>query len=291
VDIELVGLAFGAGLVAALNPCGFAMLPGYLALVVRGTDSRPLPAVGRALAATIAMALGFLTVFATFGLLTVSVAAIVQRYVPYVTVAIGVVLVVLGISLLTGRELWTFTGFTRASRWAPTARIGSMFGYGMSYAVASLSCTAGPFLAVTAVSLRRGSSVEGLSVYFAYGAGMTLVVGALAVGVAFANSAVADHARRVLPFVRTISGVLVALIGVYVGYYGFYEVRLFGANANPRDPVIVAAARLQGRLAVWVHQHGALPWLLVLALPVLGAVVVAWRKRARRSGQSLGCGE
>jgi cytochrome c biogenesis protein CcdA len=34
VDQDLVGLAFGAGLVAALNPCGFAMLPAYLALVV-----------------------------------------------------------------------------------------------------------------------------------------------------------------------------------------------------------------------------------------------------------------
>ena len=36
MDQDLVGLAFGAGLVAALNPCGFAMLPAYLTLVVRG---------------------------------------------------------------------------------------------------------------------------------------------------------------------------------------------------------------------------------------------------------------
>jgi cytochrome c biogenesis protein CcdA len=36
VDRGLVGLAFAAGLVAALNPCGFAMLPAYLVLVVRG---------------------------------------------------------------------------------------------------------------------------------------------------------------------------------------------------------------------------------------------------------------
>ena len=35
---DLVGLAFAAGLVAALNPCGFAMLPAYLALVVHGNS-------------------------------------------------------------------------------------------------------------------------------------------------------------------------------------------------------------------------------------------------------------
>ena len=27
-----VGFAFGAGMVAAVNPCGFAMLPAYLSL-------------------------------------------------------------------------------------------------------------------------------------------------------------------------------------------------------------------------------------------------------------------
>ena len=36
----LLGLAFGAGLVAALNPCGFALLPAYLALVVRDGEGR-----------------------------------------------------------------------------------------------------------------------------------------------------------------------------------------------------------------------------------------------------------
>lgn len=281
MDRELVGLAFGAGLVAAFNPCGFAMLPAYLVLVVRGGGTPPLPAVGRALGATIFMALGFLTVFATFGLLTVSVASLVQRYFSYATVLIGVVLVGLGIALLTGHEPWTFTPSSRTGRWAPTARIGSMFGYGMSYAVASLSCTIGPFLAVTAVSLRGGPNLKGLLAYFAYAAGMTLIVGALAVAVAFANSAVVYRARRILPYINGIAGTLVVLIGLYIGYYGLYEVRVFGANGNPDDPVIVAAGRLQGALMVWVHHHGARPWLAALVLILVAAV--AWRTRVRRS--------
>ena len=94
MDQELIGLAFAAGLVAALNPCGFAMLPAYLALVVRGEGngerSDALTALSRAVAATAAMALGFIAVFGTFGLLTVAAASTVQRYLPYVTVAIGV---------------------------------------------------------------------------------------------------------------------------------------------------------------------------------------------------------
>ena len=174
-----MGLAFAAGLVAALNPCGFAMLPAYLALVVRGEDVGRRAAVGRALTATAAMAAGFIAVFGGFGVLTVSAAATVQRYLPYVTVLIGIILVALGIWLLAGREITVLAGLAHGVRWAPTARLGSMFGYGISYAVASLSCTVGPFLAVTAAGL-RGSVVGAVAVYVAYAAGFTLVVGVLA---------------------------------------------------------------------------------------------------------------
>ena len=50
-----MGLAFGAGLVAVLNPCGFAMLPVYMTLVVRGDATGQLSALRRAVVATIEM--------------------------------------------------------------------------------------------------------------------------------------------------------------------------------------------------------------------------------------------
>jgi cytochrome c biogenesis protein CcdA len=275
-----VGLAFGAGLVAALNPCGFAMLPAYLALVVQGENVGRRAAVGRAVTATAAMALGFLTVFGGFGILTVSAASTVQRYLPYVTVVIGITLVALGIWLLAGREITVRIGLARGARWAPTARLGSMFSYGISYAIASLSCTVGPFLAVTAAALRGGSVLGATAVYVAYAGGFTLVVGVLAVAAALASSAVVDRMRRIMPYVNRISGALLLVVGIYVGYYGLYEIRLFTGNGNPQDPVIAAAGRVQGAIAGWVHQHGAWPWLVVLAVLTLAALGAAWRASA-----------
>ncbi len=279
-------MAFAAGLVAALNPCGFAMLPAYLVLVVRGEGGEssaagtPMASLGRALVATVGMALGFLTVFGLFGALTVSAAAAVQRYMPYLTVLIGSVLVALGVWLLMGRELKMLAplGWRRA----PTVRLGSMYGYGVSYAIASLSCTIGPFLAVTAAALRSGSVLARVSVYLAYVCGLTLVVGVLAVAAAAASSAVADRIRAILPFVNRIGGALLIAVGLYVGYYGLYEVRLLHAHTNPRDPVLTAAGRIQGALAGWVHQHGGWPW--VMALAVLGGGLLAgtvWRRLRR----------
>ena len=285
MDRGLVGLAFAAGLVAALNPCGFAMLPAYLLLVVRGERSgehRGLAPLGRALAATVGMALGFLTVFGLFGALTISAASTVQRYLPYGTVVIGVVLVALGAWLLSGRELTALTPRPLGPRWAPTVRLGSMFSYGISYAIASLSCTIGPFLAVTAAGFRGGSVVTGVSIYLAYVGGLTLVVGVLAVAAATASSALADRLRRILPFVNRISGALLVLVGLYVAYYGVYELRLFNTNANPDDALITAAGRLQGALAGWVHQHGVWPWAVALFVLVAGAFAGAWYRRVRR---------
>ncbi|KQH77860.1 hypothetical protein AO501_10295 [Mycobacterium gordonae] len=284
----LIGLAFAAGLVAALNPCGFAMLPAYLLLVVRGCQSAsPLSAVGRALAATLGMALGFMTVFGVFGVLTIAAASTVQRYLPYVTVVIGVALTVLGAWLLSGRELTGPAPF--GPRWAPTARLGSFYGYGVSYAIASLSCTVGPFLAVTGAGLRSGSALNGVGVYGAYIAGLTLVVGALAILTATARSTVVARMRAVLPFVNRLSGVLLILVGAYVSYYGVYEVRLFGANANPEDAVIAAAGRLQGTVAGWVHSHGGWPWVFVLAIALVGALAGTWRRRRRGHDTTNGC--
>ena len=286
----LVGLAFAAGLVAALNPCGFAMLPAYLLLVVRGQPHEAhepkageWTAIGRALAATVGMALGFMAVFGSFGALTISAASTVQRYLPYGTVVIGLILIALGGWLLTGRELTALTPRPLGPRWAPTARLWSMFGYGVTYAIASLSCTIGPFLAVTAAGLRSGSILTGVSIYLAYVGGLTLVVGALALATATASSAVAERLRRIVPFVNRISGALLVLVGLYVAYYGVYELRLFNATvAIPPDAVISAAGRLQGALAAWVHQHGAWPWAVASVVVAIGAFAGAWYRRARR---------
>jgi cytochrome c biogenesis protein CcdA len=282
----LVGLAFAAGLVAALNPCGFALLPGYLLLVVRGQPSggrfpAPLASVGRALVATVVMALGFLTVFGLFGILTISAAATVQRYLPYATVAIGVVLVAVGFWLLSGREMTALTPRPLRFQWAPTARLGSMYGYGVAYAVASLSCTVGPFLAVTAAGLRSGSVTGAAVIYLAYVAGLTLVVGALAVAAASASSALADRLRKALPFVHRLGGALLVPVGFYVAYYGVYELRLTGSAAIAQDALITGAGRLQGVLAGWVHQHGAWPWAVALLVLSCCAFAAALHRRTR----------
>ncbi|WP_028478759.1 cytochrome c biogenesis CcdA family protein [Nocardia sp. CNY236] len=282
MDTGVLGFAAAAGLVAAVNPCGFALLPGYLTLVVAGeraADRSRAGALGRALAATTVMATGFLAVFGAFGLVVAPVAVSTQRYLPVATVAIGLALLALGGWLLAGREITVL--LPKPGRGAPTARLTSMFGYGVAYALASLSCTVGPFLSVTSSTFRSGSVLDGVLAYLSYGAGMAVLVGLLAVAVALAGASTTAWTRKLLPHINRFGGGLLVVSGLYVGYYGVYELRLFFADGDADDPVIGAAAHLQEHLLRRVDDIGATRLLIVLAVVVTAVLGARWIRRRR----------
>lgn len=280
IDTEALSFALGAGLVAALNPCGFAFLPGYLGLVIAGSQETSRPtALIRAGAATAGMAVGFLTVFGIFGLLISPVIASAQKYLPFATVVIGVLLVGLAIWLLVGKDVSII--LPRLANGAPTTRLRSMYGYGVGYAIASLSCTIAPFLAVIGMTFKQGSLLSGVLAFVAYALGMTITVGVAALSVALAGSSATAAFRRVLPLVGRIVGVIVLLTGLYVTYYGYYEIRLYFANGETDDPVILAAGAVQSWLIDLVN--GLSPWSLVGAAAALITAGVGWHVVAPRS--------
>lgn len=281
IDTATLSFALGAGLVAALNPCGFAFLPGYLGLVIAGSGETSRPAaLARAALATVTMATGFLTVFGIFGLVVSPLIASAQKYLPFATVVIGVALLAIGGWLVSGRDLAVL--LPAAAGGTPTARLGSMYGYGIGYAVASLSCTIAPFLAVISTTFRQGSTLAGVLAFVAYAAGMSITVGVAAIAVALMGSAASSALRRVLPYVGRIAGVIVLLTGLYVSYYGLYEIRLYFADADADDPVVGAAGAVQSWLAARVDALGV--WPLLGTIIALAAVALGWRALTRRRG-------
>lgn len=286
--VDDLAFAVGAGMLATVNPCGFAMLPGYLTMVI-GMDkaaeddgderaSRTVR-VGRALAAAGLMTVGFVAVFGVFGLLSGPLAASLQKYLPVVTLIIGVAMVVLGAVLLAGKEIRLL--LPKPARGAPSTRIVSMTGYGIAFAIASLSCSIGPFLAAAGVALRGGDIGSGLAAFVAYALGMGLVVAVLAVAAALASTAVANGIRRVLPYVPRIGGALLVVTGAYVAYYGYYELRLVNGSGSAADPVVDAAGTVQQVLLGWLDAAGPAVLAVVLVVLVAGGLLLARRVRHR----------
>ncbi len=285
----LLALALGAGMLAAVNPCGFALLPAYVSLLVAGDDSPDRRhAVLRALALTGAMTLGFSGVFLAFGLAVAPVVTQVQRHLPWVTVVLGLLLVLLGGWLLAGRRL-AAPRLPRRSRPGPARPLRrsfwSMTGFGAGYAVASLSCTVAPFLAVVVAGFRSDSVLEGVVLFAAYAAGMGSVVGALAVATALASPTTVQRLRRSGAWAPSAAGLVLVGAGTYVAYYGWWELRVLGGADAADDPVIVAAARVQRALVDAATAVGPGGWALVVAVLValtFSAASLRGRLHARR---------
>ena len=278
-------LALAAGMLAAVNPCGFALLPAYLSFLIAGDGGARGAAVGRALGATAAMTAGFVLVFGVFGLVVAPVAGSVQRHLPWVTIGVGLLLVGLGGWLLAGRQLPGLgVGLSRG----PAARrsLPSMAAFGVAYAVASLSCTIAPFLAIVVSSFRAGSTAAGIALFVAYAVGMGLTVAVAGVAVALARDGVLRRVRRAAPLLSRLGGGLLVAAGAYVAWYGWYEIRVLGSGAVA-DPVIDAATAAQRRLSGLLDQAGAGVLAAVLAT-FLVVAAVGWLMRRRSGGSAPG---
>ncbi|WP_327686615.1 cytochrome c biogenesis CcdA family protein [Streptomyces sp. NBC_00467] len=280
-DLPLA-LALAAGMLAAVNPCGFALLPAYLSLLVLG-DHIPTRtvAVGRALAATAAMTVGFAALFGVFGLAVQPVAGQVQKHLPWFTIVFGILMAGAGAWLLAGRQL---PSPAPKLRWAPnvTRSVPAMVLFGVAYATASLGCTIAPFLAIVVSAFRSGSTGEGIVLFAAYAGGMGLIVGAASLTVALTRATAVTRLRRLGAVAPRLGGGLLLLVGAYVAYYGWYELRVQRDPAT-QDPVIDAAGAVQRTIAAAVDAVGPAVIAGVFAGLLIAAVALVHLRRARRA--------
>lgn len=157
--------------------------------------------------------------------------------------------------------------------------------FGAAYALASLSCTIGPFLAIVVASARASSTVEAAGLFVAYAAGMGLVVGVAALSVGLLRTSLVRRLRRAGPVVTRASGALVALAGAYVAYYGWYEMRLAAHGPDALgDPVVAVGERIQRWLATALEEAGvaavaaAFALLLAATSVPLRTISASWRR-------------
>lgn len=273
VDAPLA-LAFGAGMVASVNPCGFAMLPAYLSYFVGLEESQPpgpRRAVPRAVGVGLVVTAGFVAVFGLVGLVVSQVSSAVLAQAKWATIVIGVVLCGLGVALLAGRQL--ILPLPHLERGGSRRELGSMLLFGISYAVASLTCALAPFLAATSSTFNRSGLLSGSASFVAYALGMGAIVTALTVAVALARTSVVGALRRAGRHVTRVSGVLVLVAGLYVTWYGWYEVRLDRGGAV-EDPVVDAALDVQTTLTGWIDDVGTTRLGLICLAVVVGLVLV-----------------
>lgn len=101
----------------------------------------------------------------------------------------------------------------------------------------------------------------------------------LAIGAALMSNAAAGTLRRLTPYLPRLSGALLIIAGAYVGWYGWYELRVY-AGETADDPFVSAASDIQSQLAAWVDDMG--PGVFAASLALLITAALAARLVARR---------
>lgn len=233
VDRLPVAYAFGAGMVASVNPCGFMMLPSFAAFSLgRGPYGNPgvleLPLLGRGLRALLMaglVTLGFVVVFGAVGVVLSAGGRGLLQFFPWTSLVVGSGLILLGLWLfLPGRHLV----LPVATRLAVPERegLGGMLAFGIAYGVASLGCTLPIFLVVVATALATEGFLFSVLQFLNYALGMGLIVAIVAVSAAYFQGAFLRSFRRLMPYVEKVGALFIVGAGTYLLYYWFQYGRL-----------------------------------------------------------------
>lgn len=231
-----------------------------------------------------ALTAGFVLVFGLVGVAWSSLSAAVGPRLPWVTVVMGAGIVVLGVAMLAG-----FEPMVRLPHWQPDTTgqdTASAFVFGISYAIASLSCTAPIFAGLLSATFSE-SFVSGVTTFVAFAIGMGALITLLTVAVALAREGLVRNLRRIQPYLGRISGALLVVTGAIVAYYGWAETRQLAGKT--------AGTGFADRLQRWqqtlaedvkglVDRVGA-GWLALGVAMLLTAVAVLTHRRTTRSHQ------
>jgi len=270
--------SFTAGLLAAINPCGFVLLPTYLLYFLGMENLRPgaeRTSLTRALAVSLSVSAGFMSVFVVIGVITKWSTDWFMDKTPYVSLVIGLALVVLGVAMLFGYQL-PFT--------TPKLDVGkrdrsvlSMFVFGIAYAVASIGCTIGPFLTVVLGSVSKKGLVTGVAAIGLYGLGMALLVSGLTITLALANTAVLKALRKGMAWFEYVSGIFVLLTGLYLTWYWYTDLR------DSSSGVVTGAVSWQESVSRFVQRNQtAVVVFAASAVALAVATSLLLRRRAPR---------
>ncbi|MEE8433705.1 MAG: cytochrome c biogenesis protein CcdA [bacterium] len=226
-----IGYAFGAGMMASVNPCGFPMLPLYLTLYIGTQDEgfarkSPWRRLLHGMGVALVVSSGFVVLFGLFGMSIALGARFLTEVIPWIAVAIGGALVLLGGWMLAGRH-FSSTFFLKLSQRLGGPNQSGMRGfflYGLAYGICSLSCTLPVFLIVVGSAAAAGSFAGSLAQFVSYSAGMATVIFVLTASLAlFKEGVLLAGIRRLSPYMHYGSATLVLLAGSYLIYYWLFK--------------------------------------------------------------------
>ena len=222
-----IGFAFGAGMIAAVNPCGFVMLPSYVAVYLLSEKDSPSGMairLIRALKVTSSMTLGFVIVFGLIGsLVSFGLRSVIGSLLPWFGMGIGIALIAISGLLLFGFNQFRYSSlpFRLSSMFTifQTDTIRGYFFFGVSYALVSVGCAL-PIFMVVVTSTFAGQSIFGILMsYINYSLGMGTIIFVVTIITALLRKSLTFSGNLLGSFLNKATVVLLLVAGIYLVFY------------------------------------------------------------------------
>ena len=265
--------SFILGVLAAVNPCGFVLLPTYLIFFLGTREEADLTAserMRRALVVSSGISIGFLAIFFVIGVVSRLLTQWVELNAKYASLAIGIVLVIGGARMLTG---WTPKFATPQIGGVQTKTFRATVIYGVAYAVASIGCTIGFLTTAVFGSIALHGFISGVFSILLYGLGMAMLVTALTVSLAFAKTGIVTIIKNRLHIIQRLGAIFVTLTGIYLVLYWYAAI-----SEERSTSFVTRIERWQTSVASFLQQQGAFRLAIVLTVIIIVAIVASRRK-------------
>ena len=265
--------SFILGVLAAVNPCGFVLLPTYLIFFLGTREETELTTserIRRALVVSSGISIGFLAIFFVIGVISRLFTQWIELNAKYASLAIGIVLVIGGARMLTG---WTPKFALPQIGGVQTKTFRATVTYGVAYAVASIGCTIGFLTTAVFGSIALHGFISGVFSILLYGLGMAMLVTALTVSLAFAKTGIVTMIKNRLHIVQRLGAIFVTITGIYLVLYWYAAI-----SEERSTSFVTRIERWQTSVASFLQQQGAYRLAIVLTLIVTVAIVVSRRK-------------
>ena len=257
--------SFMLGVLAAVNPCGFVLLPAYLAyfLGVDSSQDERAP-LSRALKVSAVVSSGFLLVFLVIGTISRLFTQWIEMNAKYAGFVVGVGMIGLGIAMLLG---WKPSFATPGLTVRRDHSLRAMFLFGIAYAVASIGCTIGFLTTAILGSISVHGFASGVLSIVLYGLGMALLVSTVTISMAFARTGLVKVLKRGLPYADRAAGVFILLTGAYLSWYWWVAITERDSLGNVGSNV----ERWQSSVANFLQRQGS--WRLLAVFAMVTALV------------------
>ena len=270
--------SFLLGVMAAVNPCGFVLLPTYLiyylGMELGREDESAVSTLRRSLTVGASVSAGFVGLFLVVGIISRAFTTVIRDNAKYAALVIGVGLIVMGIAMFRGWKPPVAQPDVSVQR---RRTVWNMVLFGVVYAIASIGCTIGLLISAILGSVNRNGFASGVISIGLYGVGMGLLVTSLTVALAFARVGLVSALKKGLPWFDRVTAVFVVLTGVYLSWYWFSAI-----TNRSSDGVVSRVESWQTTVANYLQERGAIPLAILFGFIIAIAIFFSRQSKSHQ---------